>query len=204
MPKLDSETKKNILVAAEKVFHANGFKGTRTSVIAEEAGINRTMLHYHYSTKEALFEAVLNDTMQTSVAHLKRHFAPDKDLEEFIAHLIDVLSDIFARKPGLATFMVNIMNESPELTAMLAVSSDDDIPKLCDKLLTKAREEGNITSTIDGENLFLNIFALCCMPYLVAPYVKIKENRDDAAMRLFIQNRRKIIKETILASLGMI
>ncbi len=198
MPKIDHDTKQKILIAAEKVFHANGFKGTRTTLIAEEAGISRTMLHYYYSTKEALFQEVLNQTIGSVLSHLKRFLVTDKNLEELIGHLVDVIADVLEDKPGLPSFFVNILNETPETALFLAHNQDDNIPKLLEELLQKARQNGEISTEMTGEDLIMNIYGLCSMPYLVMPYVKVKENRSDEAMKIFIHERRTKTKAFIL------
>jgi TetR/AcrR family transcriptional regulator len=198
MPKIDTDTKDKILAAAEKVFHANGFKGTRTTLIAEEAGISRTMLHYHYSTKEALFQEVLNKTMGVVWPHIKRLLTEDKNLDELIAHLVDVIADILEEKPGLPSFLVNILNENPDIALFMAANQEDTIPKQLDELLNKARVNNEVATDMTGEDLIMNIYALCSMPYLGMPYIKAKEKRDDEGMKAFIRMRRSTIKAFIL------
>jgi TetR/AcrR family transcriptional regulator len=198
MPKIDHDTKQKILVAAEKVFHANGFKGTRTTLIAEEAGISRTMLHYYYSTKEALFQEVLNGTLNTVLTHIKKLLAEDKNLEQLIGHLIDVVADVLEEKPGLPSFLINILNETPDMALLMAANQDDTVPKILDNLLNEARLKGNATTDMTGEDLILNIYALCSFPYLGAAYIKAKESRDDEGMKTFVRERRGKIKAFIL------
>ncbi|UVJ46521.1 TetR/AcrR family transcriptional regulator [Pseudomonas sp. LS1212] len=48
-----------ILLAAEKVFAEKGYGGTAMADIAEEADLPRTNLHYYFSTKSELYQAVL-------------------------------------------------------------------------------------------------------------------------------------------------
>lgn len=202
MPKLDHDTKEKILIAAEKVFHANGFRGTRTTMIAEAAGISRTMLHYYFSTKEALFQAVLEKTLGKVLNQMKTILVTDgKNLVALVSHLIDVIDSVLEQNPGLPTFLINLMNETPEMAQFLAASQDDTIPKLLDKLLNEARERHEVLTDMNGEDLILNIYALCAMPYLSAPYIKAKENRSDEEMKAFLQLRRENIKTFVLRGL---
>lgn len=53
-----SETRRVILDAAEKLFSMSGYDGTALSAIAEEAGVRQALIHYHFNTKENLFEAM--------------------------------------------------------------------------------------------------------------------------------------------------
>lgn len=54
------ETRELILVAAEQRFSAKGFYPTRLEDIAEDVGISRTAVIYHFQDKETLYNAVLD------------------------------------------------------------------------------------------------------------------------------------------------
>ncbi len=198
MPKIDHDTKQKILEAAEKTFHRNGFKGTRTTMIAEEAGISRTMLHYYYNTKEALFQEVLTSTLSTVFSHFGRLTASGQGLEQLIENLVRVIADVLAEKPDLPSFIVNILNEAPELLTVLPVVEEDDLPAVLDGLLAEGKKNGQVAGHVTGEELVLNIYALCSLPYLGAPYIKMKENRSDEGMAVFIHQRRKRILDFVL------
>lgn len=53
--------KAKILGIARKLFGQYGFQGTTTRMIAKEAGIDISTLHYHWGDKGDLFEAVIHD-----------------------------------------------------------------------------------------------------------------------------------------------
>lgn len=198
MPKIDHDTKQKILEAAEKVFHRNGFKGTRTTMIAEEAGISRTMLHYYFRTKESLFQEILESTLNTVFFHMKRLIGEQVDLDTLVGGIIEVVSDLFEAKPGLPSFIVNLFNESEELAYFLAHSGEDTIPSQLDSILRSEKQQGNVNEEVTGEDLIMNIYGLCAMPYLTMTYVKAKENRDEQSTREFIRKRRSKIKAFVL------
>lgn len=52
-------TKHRILDAAETLFMEQGFEGTSLRAITAAAGVNLAAVHYHFGSKEVLFEAVL-------------------------------------------------------------------------------------------------------------------------------------------------
>ncbi|MCA0319566.1 MAG: TetR family transcriptional regulator [Proteobacteria bacterium] len=53
-------SKEEILDAAERLFAKSGFDGTSMREIAQEAGVAQALLHYHFKTKEGLFEAMFS------------------------------------------------------------------------------------------------------------------------------------------------
>jgi AcrR family transcriptional regulator len=54
-----------IIVAATRVLARNGYARTSLLDIAREAGMSKGALHYHYPTKEALVEKVLERALET-------------------------------------------------------------------------------------------------------------------------------------------
>src|SRR5437762_14310385 len=56
--KKDQSTEEKILAAARKAFLSKGLSGARMQDIADEAGINKALLHYYFKNKEQLFENI--------------------------------------------------------------------------------------------------------------------------------------------------
>ncbi len=54
-----------VLEAAEQEFASYGFHGTRVAAIAKRAGLPKANLLYYFSTKQALYEQVLLDILET-------------------------------------------------------------------------------------------------------------------------------------------
>ena len=50
--------KENILKAAKTEFSLHGFSGARLAVIAENAGVNKALIHYYFKSKDLLYENV--------------------------------------------------------------------------------------------------------------------------------------------------
>ena len=61
MVKKTLSTEEKILEAAKTIFHRKGFEGARMQEIADEAGINKSLLHYYFRTKDRLFDAVFQE-----------------------------------------------------------------------------------------------------------------------------------------------
>ena len=52
------DTQRNITQAARKLFIKQGFKHASMESIAEEAGVNHSLIYYHFKTKDNLWAAV--------------------------------------------------------------------------------------------------------------------------------------------------
>jgi AcrR family transcriptional regulator len=53
------KAKETILDAAERLFSERGYEGTSMRSIAEEANVAQGLIHYHWKTKEQLFESII-------------------------------------------------------------------------------------------------------------------------------------------------
>jgi TetR/AcrR family transcriptional regulator len=61
-----------ILAAAEEVFATQGYRGATTAAIAKKAGLPKANVHYYFGTKEALYQAVLQDILGLWLGELDR------------------------------------------------------------------------------------------------------------------------------------
>lgn len=75
--KKTSSAEQKILQAAHKVFTTRGLAGARMQDIADEAGINKAMLHYYFRDKDKLFEMVFTREAQKFFPKLKMIFEAD-------------------------------------------------------------------------------------------------------------------------------
>ena len=61
-PGRDRDTEERILAAAHAVFLRHGAHGARMQDIADEAGVNKALLHYYFRSKDRLAEEVFRRT----------------------------------------------------------------------------------------------------------------------------------------------
>ena len=60
----EPDTRQKLLHAAEQIFAAKGFDGSRVGEIAARAGVNIRMLYHHFGSKEGLYHAVVEGLHQ--------------------------------------------------------------------------------------------------------------------------------------------
>ena len=86
--KKDNIMEEKILAAARKIFSQRGFFGTRMQEIANEAGMNKALLHYYYRSKDNLFEAVFRDAARKIFSKILPVISDDVSAEELIKKFI--------------------------------------------------------------------------------------------------------------------
>ncbi|HOI50037.1 MAG TPA: helix-turn-helix domain-containing protein, partial [Prolixibacteraceae bacterium] len=70
MKEIKDKTEDKILDAAHEVFLRKGMDGARMQEIADEAGINKALLHYYFRSKEKLFEAILATVLKKAFPNI--------------------------------------------------------------------------------------------------------------------------------------
>ena len=87
------QTRARILEAAIRQFSENGLAGARTEQIAEEAGVNKALLYYYFSSKENLYaaavESVFEEMRTISVAVLEREVSAGERFVQIVLNNFD-------------------------------------------------------------------------------------------------------------------
>jgi len=106
-----------ILDAAEQAFADNGLAGARTAAIADDAGVNKAMLHYYFGSKEELYVAVLGRVIE-QVSCLADAALTDigADPMERLSRFMDGYASILRAHPNFAPIMVReLLNGAPHV-----------------------------------------------------------------------------------------
>jgi AcrR family transcriptional regulator len=86
------ETRARILAAAAREFGAHGFAAATVDRIARAAGVNKAMIYYHFSSKRALYTAIVRDHFTPIVERLAAIRAegdpPARQLDRLIEALV--------------------------------------------------------------------------------------------------------------------
>ena len=101
-------TKARILTAARRVFGEYGFHGTTTRMIAKEAGIDISTLHYHWGEKGDLYEAAIldmNNDLGQQLRDVEKviHKLP---LDERMKLSLDILTDYLFEHPEISNLLL--------------------------------------------------------------------------------------------------
>lgn len=112
--KKDKQTEEKIFEAAKEVFAERGMDGARMQEIADRAGINKSLLHYYFRTKEKLFSAVFDDLAEMIFMKFAQIFSRDLPFEEKIRHFFSEHIDFLKANPGLPLFILSEINRSPD------------------------------------------------------------------------------------------
>jgi TetR/AcrR family transcriptional regulator len=112
-PTIREENERALLEAAERVFAEQGFAGATTAAIARSAGVPKANLHYYFPTKEGLYRAVIERTLNAWL-DAASSFDASEDACEALSAYISAKMDL-ARAMPLASriWSAEIMRGAP-------------------------------------------------------------------------------------------
>tara|TARA_R110001592_G_scaffold115_6_gene661 strand:- start:4634 stop:5245 length:612 start_codon:yes stop_codon:yes gene_type:complete len=201
MNKTKNETTEiQILNAAKTVFQQKGMDGSRMQEIADEAGINKAMLHYYYRSKQILFEAVFNHAFALLAPQLNKILNDDSSIEEKIRNFTSNYISFVNKHPYLPNFVIQEINRNPGFVLKMKLNSGfPDIEKFKEQV--KKDVENGIIKPIKAEQLFINILSLSVFPFVATPLIKAFINTDDQGFKFLMDERKTEVANFIINSI---
>jgi len=193
----DSTTESEILKAAKRIFQYKGMAGARMQEIADEAGINKALLHYYYRSKQLLFEAVFKSAFLLLAPQLNKVINDDSSIFDKIKNFTNNYISFVIKHPYLPNFIIQELNRNPEFVERLI--NEEHFPNI-EKFrnqVNQSVQEGAI-KPIKAEQLFINIVALNMLPFIAAPLLKGFLTIDDASFQQLLEERKTEVAAFII------
>jgi len=196
----DTTTESAILKAAKRIFQRKGMTGARMQEIADEAGINKAMLHYYYRSKQLLFEAVFKKAFSLLAPQLNAVMNSDDSICEKIKNFTNNYISFVIKHPYLPNFIIQELNRNPEFVKNIMTEKHfPTIEKFRNQVNAKVTE--GIIRPIKAEQLFINIMALNIFPFIAAPLLKGFVNVNDAEYKQLMEERKTEVADFIINSI---
>lgn len=195
--KNEIETERAILNAAKNVFLRKGYFGTRMQEIADEANINKAMLHYYFRSKEKLFEKILIETFDILMETIIEGFSEDSSLEENIEAFVENYISLIQRNPHIPAFILHEINHNSEMIRELFKNEVVKIPNTFAEIISRAVDEGKIRK-IEPMQFIISMVGLCVFPFIAKPIFRVVFGLDDREYDNFIAKRKKEVPKLLL------
>ncbi len=113
--RIQRKNRKVILEAALEIFSASGFRGATLDRIAEKAGLSKPNLLYYYRSKEAIYVAVLEDTLKHWLEPLAA-LDPEGNPLEQIGRYVTTKLEMSRLRPAASRLFANeILHGAPAI-----------------------------------------------------------------------------------------
>ena len=195
---MELTTEEKIRHAARKVFTSKGFAAARMQQIADEAEINKGLLHYYYRSKKKLFQAIFDEAFTRFSSDINQVFSADIPLFEKIEQFVDRYISMVIANPELPGFIINELNQKGEafIQEILSRQTRPNPMPLITQIQAEA-EAGRIRP-INPAELFLNILSLCLFPFLARPMFQGMTGINNETYEEMMRQRKQEVAKFVI------
>lgn len=203
----DAETEQRILEAAHRVFLRRGTAGARMQEIADEAGVNKALLHYYFRSKERLADAVFATVARELLAPVLEVLASDAPIAEKVERFIRVQFANLIANPYLPGYILSELTHGPEraaqlleiLTGMPAGGTGMIFLRIHEQI--ESEVAAGRMRPIPAPHLIVNLISLCAFPFAARPMIATALQLDEAGFDALMSERADELVRFVLASL---
>jgi len=193
----DKNTEQRIFEAARIVFQKKGLAGARMQEIADEADINKALLHYYFRTKEKLFEAIFNEVFDNISSGLEKLFNTEMGVVERFRFIVEIYIENLLKNRQIPLFVLNEMNRNPEKIQMLIEQKIVIYLKNFMMQIQQEIHEGKIRN-VNPFHLLMSVLSMTIFPFVAYPIIKgIGEKNMPINIDTFYMERKKVIIDFI-------
>lgn len=198
---IEKDTESKILAAARRVFVQKGLDGARMQEIADEAGINKALLHYYFRSKEKLFMTIFKVELNSFFPRLiPVLLSSEMSHEQKIRHFVEEYIDLFLKNPFLPAFVLREVNRNPQIIAQFIGESGIDRRKLKEVMKVLSNEIGLTENEI--LHLMVTTISACIFPFAGKPIIEqvlFEGNSNEYSQ--FLRERKKFVADFMIFSI---
>jgi TetR/AcrR family transcriptional regulator len=190
---LSLEMEAKILKAATVTFIRKGKAGASMQDIANEAGINRTLLNYYFRSKDKLFEKVFAKVFLQFIPAIIEKLNSGKSILNRLEDIIDYYFYILTENPAIPIFIIQEIATNPN-RFVSNIKEKGLNPSVFLSTLKIEMDNGNLKQ-MDPRMLMVNLLSLIIFPFAARPIIEgliFEGNKEEFA--LFIEERKEYLK----------
>jgi TetR/AcrR family transcriptional regulator len=188
MVKTEKDSEKRILEAAKKVFHKKGFDGARMQEIADQAGINKALLHYYFRSKDNLFNAVFREALQEIFSRMISIAGKDVSFQEKIQQIFHDYISFLQDHSYIPGFILAEIRQNPDKIKKLFRSANLAPSRLFEIMKESVKDDA--MEGMDYKTFLINILSLCIFPFAAEPLLKVIFDFSEPEFKTFIERRK--------------
>ncbi len=204
----DVDTEQRILDAAHKVFVRRGTAGARMQEIADEAGVNKALLHYYFRSKSRLADGVFQRVAGGIFTRVGEVARSDASLEDKVRRIIGVYLDQLSRTPYAPAYVIAELNHDPQrgrqlvetLSHLRGGATPAEVLHALQAQLDERIRAGTIRP-ISAPQFLANLVSLCIFPFAARPLLCAAMDFDDEGFKKFIEERKRTLPDFFLGAL---
>jgi TetR/AcrR family transcriptional regulator len=192
----EQQTEMLIKEKAKILFFQKGYLNATTQEIADEAGVNRALIHYYFRSRDQMLDTLLNETLFEKKERMRSILSSDLPFREKIALYIDVVIEYGIMYPHLENFIISETARNPEKVREFCskdrLKSADLIREQLESEIKKKK-----IAPISAEHFMVNLSSMCHYPVLAKSVIQTIHGMTDTSYKKFLLERKRVIFSTI-------
>jgi len=194
-------TEEKIKEAAKSVFVRNGYSGARMQDIADEAGINKALLHYYFRSKEKLFELIFFEVFDVVIPQLKATVSTDQLVAEKIKAFVSTYIDVIQANPHVPIFILHELSQGAD-RFVEKLKQRQVLPEMAQFMLQLMSEmEAGKVKSFQPLHLFMNIISMCAFPFVAKPLLQAVSGLSEEDWTVLMDERKEEVTRFILSAI---
>ncbi len=143
-----------LIQAAVRQFSLHGFGSTTVRALADEAGVNVSLVSYYFGSKEGLYQSAISQFGDQRLAAARKVLTPQADFEGVRLQLQKFLGELFAcyvESPDLVRLIYREADSCSPLIQEVFRETFFEIYKTLVSFLKSARERGILGADFDPQ-----------------------------------------------------
>lgn len=133
-----------ILESAERLFALYGYNATRLEDVAEEAGLKRPALFYHFSDKQTLYHTTLTNAFGSLSNQLEKALMGTGSIAERFENATVALIDEIAERPSLGRLILRYVTDPGEQQEQSIYPESNRLVQTAWELFNQGCESGGL------------------------------------------------------------
>jgi len=183
------QTQELIKETAKKLFFVQGRFNATTQEIADEAGVNRTLINYYFRSRDNLLDIIFQEAKEVDQKKSEAIQTSNIPFREKLENFIEISLNTSLRYPYLETYIVSRMNKG---NCIAPRKVDNATIEGLFQEITDEMEKGNIAKMEPVQFVF-NLMSLLVFPSAVRPLLMESLNIEDKDFSRLISERKDII-----------
>ena len=182
------QTQELIKETAKNLFFVQGRLDATTQEIADEAGVNRTLINYYFRSRDNLVQIVFDEAHKVEKEKSEIIMRSELPFKEKITHFIEGSLQTSLQYPYLETYIVSQINKG---TCHKRDVEKEDL-QIFYRDIKKEMELGNIEK-MEPIQFIINMISLLIFPSAIRPLFMENMMIDDKEFDRLIADRKDII-----------
>jgi AcrR family transcriptional regulator len=167
------DARENLLDAAVTLFSEQGVAGTTVAEIASKALLTPAMVHYYFTNRDQLLDAIAKERMLRTVIEIWSPVLECTEVEPMLRGVVRRVFTAVETKPWLPSLWIReVAGEGGQLSARLMSKMRTDYLDHMIKVVTAAQRRGVVDASLDPRLVLPSVLGLTMMPLAIMPLLR--------------------------------